>query len=299
MKRGLFVLAMILAVVAGAAAGKAPKTGDMLVQTDWLASHLHDQNLVVLHVGADRKIYDQAHIPGARFLALSEIAVVRNGIPNEMPDVPQLKAAFERLGVGDKTRVILYGDELGLFATRALFTLEYLGKNSALLDGGLEKWQAEKREVTAAAPATPKPATLTPKLQAGLLADLPAVQQAVKARNAAIIDARPPAEFSGATPGGGIKRPGHIPGAKNVFWVNNLVSRENPLLKPLADIRASYLAAGAKPGQKVIVYCRSGVQAAHDYFTLKLTGFQPVLYDGSFFEWNQQPGTEVEMTAGK
>jgi thiosulfate/3-mercaptopyruvate sulfurtransferase len=118
---------------------------DMLVQTSWLAAHLADKNLVILHVGTDRNSYDAAHIPGARFLALSEIAVSRNGIPNELPPVNDLKATFERLGVGDHSRVVLYGDMLGLFATRAYFTLDYLGHGSsaALLDGGLEKWSRE------------------------------------------------------------------------------------------------------------------------------------------------------------
>jgi thiosulfate/3-mercaptopyruvate sulfurtransferase len=79
-----------------------------------------------------------------------------------------------------------------------------------------------------------------------------------------------------------------------VFWVDNLVSRENPVLKPVAAIRASFEAAGVEPGSKVVVYCRTGVQAAHDYFTLKLLGFTPLLYDGSFIEWSNNAATKVE-----
>ncbi len=299
MKRSAAVVALILVLITGVAAGKGPQPGDMLVQTGWLAAHLHDKDIVMLHVGVDRKTYDQGHIPGARFLALSDLAITRNGIPNELPEVAQLKSAFERAGVGDKSRVILYGDELGLFAARAYFTLDYLGKTAALLDGGLEKWKSENREVSATAPAPPAAVTFTPRPNPELLADLAAVQTAVKGRKLVIIDARPPAEYAGTTPGGGVKRAGHIPGAKNVFWVDNLVSRQNPILKPVTDIRTTYQAAGVTPANKVIVYCRSGVQAAHDYFTLKLTGFQPILYDGSFIEWNQQANTAVENTAGK
>jgi thiosulfate/3-mercaptopyruvate sulfurtransferase len=67
-----------------------------------------------------------------------------------------------------------------------------------------------------------------------------------------------------------------------------------PLLKPAGDIRARYEAAGLKPGRKVVVYCQTGMQASHAYFTLKLTGFKPVLYDASMIEWSNVPGTTVE-----
>jgi thiosulfate/3-mercaptopyruvate sulfurtransferase len=65
-------------------------------------------------------------------------------------------------------------------------------------------------------------------------------------------------------------------------------------LKSVASIRARYLAAGLKPGAKVIVYCNGGIQASYDYFTLKLAGFHPVLYAGSFAEWDAAFGTRVE-----
>ena len=114
-----------------------------------------------------------------------------------------------------------------------------------------------------------------------------------------LVDARPPAEYTGATPGDGVRRPGHIPGAKNVFWMENLASAQNPVLKPAAEIEKKYTAAGVKKGQPVISYCRTGVQASHDYFTLAWLGFKPVLYEGSFFEWSGAEGTSVEAGAGK
>jgi thiosulfate/3-mercaptopyruvate sulfurtransferase len=290
-----FVISALLTVGAGVSHAQSHPASQMLVETEWLANHLNDKSLVVLHVGINRQSYDAGHVPGARFLAISEIAVTRNGIPNELPSVIDLKAAFERLGVGDKSRVVLYGDESGLLAARTYFTLDYLGhgKGAAILDGGLEKWKAEKRSLTTA-PAEIRTVTFTPKSRPEVIIELPAVVRMVEDGKATLIDARPPNDFSGVNRSDGIKRGGHIPGAKNVFWVDNLVSRENPVLKPAADIRASYEAAGVKPGSKVVVYCRSGVQAAHDYFTLKLLGFTPVLYDGSFIEWSNNAATKVD-----
>ena len=142
-------LAATLTLAAAPAARK-----DMLVSTDWLAQHVNDANVVVLHVSANRTAYDAGHIPGARFVGLPEIAITRNGVPNELPDVPVLKKVFEGVGVSDNSRVILYGDASVLPATRAYFTLDYLGHGdqAALLDGGLDKWRAEGRMLSKDAP---------------------------------------------------------------------------------------------------------------------------------------------------
>jgi thiosulfate/3-mercaptopyruvate sulfurtransferase len=270
----------------------------MLVQTDWLAAHLNDPNVVVIQVVANKSFYDAGHIPGARFLPLSDVAVTRNGIPNQLPTVDTMKAAFERAGVGNHSQVVIYGDMSGLFAARVYFALDYLGLGSraALLDGGLEKWKAEHREVSTVAPVF-KTGTLQVKARPELAVGLSEMKKIVADKKATLIDARPADEYSGAKAGDGVPRGGHIPGAKNVFWMENLASKESPVLRPAPEMLAKYQAAGVKTGRRTVVYCRTGVQAAHDYFTLKLLGFSPVLYEGSFFEWSNAAGTPVESGA--
>jgi thiosulfate/3-mercaptopyruvate sulfurtransferase len=294
----LVVCTVLAASTVSTTQGTVQAPANMVVQTNWLAVHLSDKNLVILHVGADRASYITGHIPGARFLALSDIAVTRNGIPNELPPVSDLKTTFERLGVGDRSRVVLYGDMFGLFAARAYFTLDYLGhgNTAALLDGGLEKWSRE-HEVARTPSVNPAAGVLTVHPHPELVMELAPLRQVVSNNRVVLIDARPFADYSGA-PSADIRRGGHIPGAKNVFWAETLVSRENPIFKPVSKIRARYTAAGLKPGGKAIVYCRTGVQAAHDYFTLKLTGFRPVLYDASFIDWANAFGTPVETGNG-
>ena len=289
------LICLVLIVMGTANATGSEAGSKLLVQTGWLAAHLNDSNVVVLHVAPNRTSYDAGHISGARFLPLSDVAVTRNGIPNQLPTVDVMKAAFERVGIGDKSRVVIYGDMSGLFAARVYFALDYLGHgtHAALLDGGLEKWKAEHRNISTDAPAS-KSVTLTAKARPELIADLSAMKQIVAGKNTTLIDARPPDEYSGAKAGDGVPRGGHIPGAKNVFWMENLVSKDNPILKPAPEMLAKYEAAGMKRGKKLVVYCRTGVQASHDYFTLKLLGFSPVLYEGSFFEWSNAPGTPIE-----
>ena len=296
----LFVVAAVLMAAAAQGARKpAAKTSDKVVDTDWLAAHLSDKNVVVLHVGADRTAYDTAHIPGARFLALRDIAITRNGIPVELPPADDLKRTFEQLGIGDHSRVVLYGDNLNLYAARAYVTLDYLGlgRIAVLLDGGLAKW-AQVHEVSRVALAAAAPAVLAIHPRPELVVGLEEMKALVAARKTPIVDARPPADYTGAVSAEGIPRAGHIPGAKNVFWQETLVSKENPVFKTTSEILARYAAAGLTPGATVVVYCRVGVQASHDYFTLKLAGFRPVLYDGSLAEWSNAPGTGVETGSG-
>ena len=266
----------------------------MLVSTDWLSEHLSHADLVLLHVGADRANYDAGHIPGARFVDWAQVTTTRNGVPNQVPAVADLKAVFEKLGVGDDSHVIIYGDT-PLLAAEVYFEFDYLGHGSkaAVLDGLLEKWKAEKRPLSKDALQV-KPATLTVTEHPELLLDMAAIQKIVAEKKIIILDGRPPDQYSGKNPGGGIKRGGHIPGAKNVFWTQTVVSKENPSLKPLQEIRALYEAAGLKPGDPVVVYCRTGPIATHEYFTLKLAGFKPQLYNGSFMEWSNAGTTPVE-----
>ena len=127
---------------------------EMLVSTDWLASHLNDPKVVVLHIARERAHYDQGHIPGARFIAWNELTTTRNGLQNELPTVEELQKLFERVGASDDMRLVLYGDNAPLSAARAYFTLDYLGHgdHTALLDGGIEKWKAEQRTLSTEAP---------------------------------------------------------------------------------------------------------------------------------------------------
>lgn len=272
----------------------------MIVSTGWLAAHLNDPRVVILHVARERAHYDEGHIPGARFLGWNEITAVRDGVPNELAPVADLQKVFERLGIGGDGRIVLYGDGSGLMAARAYFTLDYLGHGSraALLDGGLEKWKAERR-TTSTDTVEVKPARFTPRVHANVVTNLAVMRDLswtatnLTSPNVTLIDARPVEEYTGAKPGDGVPRGGHIPGAANVFWMQNVLSKENPVLRSAAELRKLYEEAGALNGRTIVTYCRTGGQASHAYFTLKYLGYNVVMYDGSFFEWSNTDGTPV------
>lgn len=268
---------------------------EMLVSTDWLAKHIKDQNVFVIHVAAERKHFDDGHIPGARFLSSKEILTARNGVANELPDVADLQKVFEQLGVGDTGRIVIYGENSPLLAARVYFTLDYLGHGdrAALLDGGIEKWKAEKLLVETQ-PVNPVSAKFTPRPRPQVVASLDLVRElsseAVKAAGGvAIIDARPEEQYAGNQN----PRSGHIPGAANIYWVAHVLNRENPTMKPPSELSKIYEAAGLKAGQKAVTYCNTGMQASHAYFTLKYLGYDVMMYDGSFSEWSSAEGAQV------
>jgi thiosulfate/3-mercaptopyruvate sulfurtransferase len=283
-----------------AQAGAAPKLrAQMLVTTAWLAEHLNDHDLVVLCIDSTPEFYSKGHIPGARQIKLGEITVTRDGIPFELPPVEELRRVFAAAGVSNKSRVVLYGERLNLFAARAYFTLDYLGVagHAALLDGGLDKWTAEHRPLSTETPKV-KPAALTISPRPGALIDTAALRILTEKKRAsvALVDARPAKEFTGEQLSEDVAKAGHIPGASSLFWMDMLVSRENPILKPEAELRRMYAEAHAAPDRKLVTYCRTGMQSSFDYFVAKYLGYDPSMYDASFFEWSKE-GLPAEVSA--
>jgi len=262
---------------------------NMLVTTDWLSQHLTDPKIVVLHVSGNRTAYDAGHIPGARFVSLSELAVTRDGVPNELPSTADLKKLLESVGVSDDSRVILYsGDASVLPATRAFFTFDYLGHGdqAALLDGGLEKWRTEGRTLTKDA-ATAAQGRFTPQPKPDIVVPMDAVKQMsskpASSSSEVLLDVRSAADFHG-------EKGSHIPGALNAFWMENQAGRENQALKSDAELRKLYETIGVTPDKRVVTYCNSGMQASQSYFTLKYLGYDVRMYDGSMSEWNAKGG---------
>lgn len=261
----------------------------LLVSAEDLARRLGDRRTVVVHVGQGRAEYERGHVPGARFLPLSSLVVERDGVPNELPDAAALEEAFEAAGVSDASRVVLYGDLDGLAAARAFFSLDYLGKTTdvALLDGGLAEWRRRGYEVSTEAPPAER-GSLTPAPRPQIVVDADWVRARLADSAVVLIDARPPAEYSGEVPGAGVDRPGHIPGARNVFWRTALVSDADPRLRSPEVLHAPFTLAGAALGDTLVVYCRTGVQASHAYFVARYLRRPVVMYDASFIDWSRR-----------
>ena len=275
-----------------------PKT---LVSTEWLARHLTDPDLRVLDASwylpdAGRKAlaeYHAAHIPGARFFDLDEIADLRSALPHMAPPPEKFISRLRAMGVGDGHQVVVY-DGSGLFsAARVWWLFRLMGKtDAAVLDGGLPKWQAEGHPLEDTAPVI-RDRHMTVQRQAHLIKDVTQVAAASKLADHEILDARGPGRFRGDAPEPrpGL-RPGHIPGAKNVYF-RDLLSGDGTL-KPQTALRAAFAEAGVDLLRPVITSCGSGVTAAIINLALERLGHRNhALYDGSWAEWGMYGDLKV------
>lgn len=273
-------LVLFLACMLQAQAPARKPHPELLVSTTWLAEHLKDPDLVLLHVADTFADYKRGHIPGARYLATAKFIDNSGALGSELPPVETLVKTFSELGLSEKSRVVIYATAWMPNAARAFFTLDYLGRGdrAALLDGGIEQWLAEDRAVTGALP-TFAAAAFAPKVRPEVRASLEEVKAVVEAPTAQaacqVLDSRPERRY----------KAGHVSGANHVYWQETLVDEEHPVFQPMARLEALLAARGLLPGRKVLTYCEVGLQAAHGYFLCRYLGYEAALFDGSFQAW--------------
>ncbi|MET0207489.1 MAG: rhodanese-like domain-containing protein [Burkholderiaceae bacterium] len=291
MNKILILTALLCAAVTASAANRSRDA--MLVTTDWLAAHLHDPALVLLHVG-DAAHYNAGHIDGARLVPQGGLAAPRGSdaaaLILEMPSAGLLRTQLQDLGVSRTSRIVVYyGRDEVPAATRVMFTLDAagLGARASLLDGGQGQWLREGRATTMDVPPV-KTGVLPPLTLEPALADAAFVQKHLADRRVAVIDARAAQFYDGSEAGRfqvGEPKKGHIPGARSIPY-DSVTDGELKLKSPeaLADLFAK---AGVKRGDKAVVYCHVGQQASEVLVGARSLGIVALLYDGSFAEWSQ------------
>jgi thiosulfate/3-mercaptopyruvate sulfurtransferase len=272
---------------------------DDLVSTEWLEGALGAPDLRIVDAtfllpgdGRDaRAEYEAAHIPGAVFLDIDEVADTDSPFPHMLPSEAKLASRGQALGLGDGARIIVYDNSPLHSAARVWWMLKGFGAQQvAVLDGGLQKWSAEGRPLESGAPE-PRRGHFTPRLDPRRVADKRTMLGLVGDGSRGIVDARAAGRFAGAEPE---PRPGlasgHIPGSKNLpqgqlFGPDNRWKRGEAL-------RAAFEAAGVDLARPMVTTCGSGVTAAVLLFGAHLLGKDDViLYDGSWSEWGADPAT--------
>jgi thiosulfate/3-mercaptopyruvate sulfurtransferase len=261
-----------------------PSCPNAIVSPRWLADHLGEPSLRVLDVRwrlddplAGRRSYEAGHIPTAHFVDLEEITGREGGGRHPLPTPSLFQVAMRSSGVDPGSLVIAYDDAGGSIAARLWWLLRLHGhENVAVLDGGIAAW---KGSLEAGWPPAPRHGSFVAETpDAAATVDRLAVQKNCYL----LLDARAPERYSGAS---GSVDPvgGHIPGARNAFWGENL-GPDGKFLRP-ADLRRRYEELGVTTGETV-VYCGSGVTACHDILAIHLAGLGPAkLYPGSWSDW--------------
>ena len=245
-----------------------------------------------------RHDYQTAHIPAAVYAHLNEdlSAPVVQGVTGRHP-LPAPEAAarlFSSLGIGPGVQVVAYDDAGGaLAAARLWWLLRWLGHTSvAVLDGGFRRWQSDGRPVRAGIETRP-PRTFTPRLRTDLTVTTDEVERLRQDPAWRLLDARSADRFRGENE---TIDPvaGHIPGAVSAPFGDNLTPECS--LRPAKELRAHYQGLlGGLPTDQAVVYCGSGVTAAHDVLAIQYAGLgEAKLYPGSWSEWITDPRRPLE-----
>lgn len=255
-----------------------------LVEADWLRNHISDENVLLIDfrwylIGRNgRDEYTRAHIPGAVFVELDSVTGKGPG-RHPLPTTTQFEKEMRKAGVSEKTRVVIYDDEGGSVAARLWFMLGWFGHDAqAVLDGGLQAWGSPIE--TDIPHVDPGDFTVREPDHSRIL-DFAAVQ---KLQGVPLMDARDPERYRGDLEPVDPKA-GHIPGALNAPWKENL--GPDGRFKSPAELRKHYEELGAAQG--AVAYCGSGVTACHDVLAMQIAGLPNArLYEGSWSDWSSR-----------
>ncbi|NVJ97407.1 MAG: 3-mercaptopyruvate sulfurtransferase [Alphaproteobacteria bacterium] len=284
-------------------------TGFPLVTTDWLASRLGDGTTVPMdativpvdaswHMPAEKRDakaeYEATHIAGAIYFDIDANTKVAAHLPHMMMRADEFEAAVRKLGISNRDTIVVYDNSAVRSAARVWWNFRMMGhENVYVLDGGLQKWLAEGRPVTAektVRAAGDFKASLVPerlRCQDDLYMNL-------KSRAEQVVDARSKARFEGTEPEPrkGL-RSGHIPYALNVPF--STLYAPDHTLKPADEIRAVFESAGVDLSKPIVTSCGSGVTACVLKMALHTLGKRDVsVYDGSWTEWGADPALPIE-----
>ncbi len=271
-----------------------------LVDTAWLAAELErpggaprlvDVRWYLDPARKGRDAWRAGHIPGAVFMDVdADLSAPGGGRGHPAgrhpwPSADHVARVMGAAGIGRGVRVVAYDDASGSVAARLWYLLRAYGHDEvAVLDGGLQKWQAEGWALSRDEPKV-SPAVFEPRLRPGSVVGKQ--EMVASHRRRLVLDARVATRYRGESEPVD-PRAGHIPGAGNAPWTSNLTGDAVPVLLPPEILRRHYESLGAGR-EEPIVYCGSGVNACHDLLALHLAGLGGALYAGSWSEWSSDP----------
>ena len=287
-----------------APAQAAPKNlARAVVQADWLEQNIDNPKVRIIEVSTEPGLYERGHIKNSAKVVWHTDLV--DTVTRDIASAKNFQKLAQKLGISEDTTIVLYGDKNNWFAAWGAWVFNIYGaKDVRILDGGRVKWEKDGRALTTAVPAfkagnfTTRVADKT--LRATLLQDvLPVAKKRVKAD---LIDIRGADEFSGkifAAPGFQelAVRAGHIPGAINVPWGQNV--NADGTFKTVAELKKLYADKGVDGKQNIITYCRIGERSSLTWFVLsEILGYNVKNYDGSWTEYGNSVGVPINNPAG-
>lgn len=275
-----------------------PSKWKNIVEADWLQKHISDSNLVIVDCRFNledpeegKKQYEAGHIPNALYFDLNEDLsgpVKEHGGRHPLPEPTVFLNKLEKSGINETVTVVAYDDQNGMVAARFWWMLKYFGHPAVhVLDGGFSHWVEKNYPVSTKIPS-PIKRTFQPKANEEMVVDMKDVQEQLHRLDTVLVDSRSAERYLGVHEPLDSKA-GHIPGAVNFFWGENVKDGkwDKELIKHRFD--------GLKEKEEIIVYCGSGVSACSNILAMDEAGLQNIkLYNGSWSDWSSYTNNPVE-----
>ena len=280
-----------------------------LVDAEWLDSKLGSDDLVVLDVrsaiddGGDRESFEAARIPGSRYSSYTQAGwrESRDGVAGLMPAVEDLERLIGSLGIDNDDTVVVVSAGTGPTdfgsAARIYWTFKALGHDEVtILNGGFTGWAQQGFDIASGTPGAPATADFDATLQDALLASTADVEAALQAGEV-LVDARPPAFFTGETQSTAARVPGTIPGSVNLPHNASFETRGDAYYLKPDELQAHIAALELDPEAYTVAFCNTGHWAASGWFQLsEIGGMSDVtMYDGSMAAWTQADERPVQL----
>lgn len=270
-----------------------------IISAAWLADHLQDEDFVVvdcrfqlMDAAAGHKQYRQGHIPGAVYFDLEKDLSgpkQEHGGRHPLPDLDGFVEKLGNAGINERKHVVAYDDQNGSMAARLWWMLRYLGHTQVSVLGiSFTTWKAQGYPVSTDMPQ-PTAEVFEPHVHRDMALTMEEMQHRKAQENTVLVDARAPERYRGESESTDPKA-GHIPGAQNWFWKDNIQADE--AWKTPQELQSRFQSL---QNRDVIVYCGSGVTAAANALAMKEAGLEDVaLYVGSWSDWSSYPDNPVE-----
>lgn len=272
---------------------------EYLVDTEWVANHLKDENVRIIESDEDPLLYAIGHIEGA--VQVDWFSTLQHPLRRDFLTKEQFEEVASKLGITNDTIVVFYGDKSNWFAAYALWLFQYYGhKNVRIMNGGRIKWEQEKRPLVKDVPTYKATTYKAKEADKSIRAFRDDVFKQLDAKKP-LVDVRSPKEYAGELthmpnyPQEGATRAGHIPTAVSIPWAQ-AVNEADATFKTPEELRALYEGKDIKSDKDIIAYCRIGERSSLTWFVLKyLLGYPSVKnYDGSWTEWGNLVDAPIE-----